>query len=160
MKKKYLFSLTALIALSMLFLTACQKTDGEGIDWMQTSIMIVILVLIIGAMFVMPMFTRKKQQKQFDNAIGSIHVGDVVKTIGGFIGTVVYTGTEQGIKIMVIKTGEPGSETTMKFDMQAFHSIVHSDYVAPAKEEPQVADVKEAPAADAATEEAPEDESK
>lgn len=90
--------------------------EGNNNAW----IMWVLLAVLVVFLFVMPMFTNRKKQKEVNDMFNSIEVGDEVMTIGGIMGKVVALTThESGEKLMVIETGEGAEKTSMTFTVQA-----------------------------------------
>ena len=80
----------------------------------------VLLAVLIIFIFVMPMFSNRKKQKEVNDMFNSIEVGDEIMTIGGIMGKVIALSThESGEKLMVIETGEGGEKTVMTFTVQA-----------------------------------------
>ncbi|MCH5164545.1 MAG: preprotein translocase subunit YajC [Clostridiales bacterium] len=80
----------------------------------------IILALLVVVMIVMPMFSNRKRQKEVNEMLDTINVGDEIMTIGGIMGKVVELKThESGEKLMVIETGEGNNKMTMTFTIQA-----------------------------------------
>ena len=102
-----------------------------------TIIFIVLLALLIVALLVVPMFTNKKRAKQTDELHRSLKPGDLIKTIGGIVGTIVEIRQISPVdKEMVIETGVEGSKTTMVLDIQALYMVMsRSSTIVPASEE-------------------------
>ncbi len=102
-----------------------------------TIIFIVLLVILIIALLVVPMFTNKKRAKQVDELHRSLQPGDLIKTVGGVIGTIKeIRQISPADKEMVIETGDGDNKTTMVFDIQALYQIMsRSNTVVAAKEE-------------------------
>ena len=124
-----------------------------------TWIFIVLLVLLIVALLVVPMFTNKKRAKQTDELHRSLKPGDMIKTIGGIVGTIVEIRQISPVdKEMVIETGVEGSKTTMVLDIQALYMVIsRSSTIVPAEEENQSEDASENPADTDAAEESAAD---
>ena len=90
-----------------------------------TIIFIVLLVVLIVALLVVPMFTNKKRAKQTEELHRSLRPGDVIKTVGGVIGTIKeIRQVSQYDKEMVIETGSGDNKTTMTFDIQALYQVM------------------------------------
>lgn len=80
----------------------------------------VLIGLLLVAMIVMPMFSNRKRQKEVNEMLNTIDVGDEIMTLGGIMGTVVALYThESGEKLMTIETGEGEKKSTMTFTIQA-----------------------------------------
>ncbi len=90
-----------------------------------TIIFIVLLVVLIVALLVVPMFTNKKRAKQTEELHRSLRPGDVIKTVGGIIGTIKeIRQVSQYDKEMVVETGSGDNKTTMTFDIQALYQVI------------------------------------
>lgn len=102
-----------------------------------TIIFIVLLALLIIALLVVPMFTNKKRARQTDELHRSLKPGDLIKTVGGVVGTIVEIRQISPVdKEMVIETGLEGSKTTMVFDIQALYQVMsRSSTIVPAGDE-------------------------
>ncbi len=89
-------------------------------DATQIVIGVIVVVLMIVVLFVMPMLSNRKRQKEANEVLDSLAVGDEIMTIGGIMGKIVELTThESGEKLMVIETGEGANKTTMTFTVQA-----------------------------------------
>ena len=94
-------------------------------DITQTVILIVGGVLLIGVIFVMPFLSNRKRNTQYKSLIDSVKVGDIVKTIGGIIGTVKsITEISPVEKSFVLETGDGENKSTMTFVIQAIYEVV------------------------------------
>ncbi|MDE6200892.1 MAG: preprotein translocase subunit YajC [Clostridiales bacterium] len=107
-----------------------------------TIIFIVLLALLIVALLIVPMFTNKKRARQTDELHRSLKPGDLIKTVGGVVGTIVEIRQISPVdKEMVIETGLEGSKTTMVFDIQALYQVMsRSSTIVPANDEPETED--------------------
>lgn len=92
------------------------KTGGN--QW----VMLVILGVLLIVMFVMPIFTNKKRNKQVNDMRTTLRVGDEIMTIGGIVGTVIEIREINAVdKDFVIETGTGEHKSTMVFDIRALH---------------------------------------
>ena len=66
----------------------------------QLTVQVVILVVFIGAMYLLLIRPQKKKEKTIQNMRNSLQVGDEIVTIGGICGKVVKT-KEESIVIQV-----------------------------------------------------------
>ncbi len=110
-----------------------------------TWIFVALLVVLVVVLLVVPMFTNKKRAKQTTELHNSLRPGDVIKTVGGIIGTIKEVReVSPSDKEMVIETGDGDNKTTMVFDIQALYQIVSraAEPIAP------VAEPAAAPASD------------
>ncbi|MCM1367383.1 MAG: preprotein translocase subunit YajC [Roseburia sp.] len=90
-----------------------------------TYIFVALLVVLVVVLLVVPMFTNKKRAKQTSELHNSLRPGDVIKTVGGIIGTIKEVRQVSPVdKEMVIETGEGDNKTTMVFDIQAFYQVM------------------------------------
>ena len=133
----------------------------------QTIIMIVLLVVMVGVLIVLPMFTNKRRNKAINDLHSSLRPGDVIKTVGGIVGTIKEIKDISPVdKEMVVETGVGDNKCTMVFDIQAVYQVlskVDAPAVAPEaqpfeelpKEEPVeekfIEDVADAPKAEEET---------
>lgn len=133
----------------------------------QTIIMIVLLVVMVGVLIVLPMFTNKRRNKAINDLHSSLRPGDVIKTVGGIVGTIKEIKDISPVdKEMVVETGVGDNKCTMVFDIQAVYQVlskVDAPAVAPSaqpfeelpKEEPAeekaIEDVADAPKAEEET---------
>lgn len=112
-----------------------------------TIVFIVLLALLIVALLVVPMFTNKKRAKQTDELHRSLQPGDLIKTIGGVVGTIVEIRQISPVdKEMVIETGIGDRKTTMVFDIQALYQVMsRSSTIVPVKDEAETPEEEAAP---------------
>ncbi len=102
-----------------------------------TIVFIVLLVVLIAALLIVPMFTNKKRAKQTEELHRSLQAGDLIKTVGGIIGTIKEIRQVSPVdREMVIETGDGDNKTTMVFDIQALYQVINrNSTVVPATEE-------------------------
>lgn len=103
-------------------------------------VMAVLVIAIIG-LFVWQSITNKKRQKEAQDMVSSLKIGDKVKTIGGICGYVAQINDAENT--FVLETGLEGNKSYVKFDKGAIYQT------APTKAN------ESAPAAEPAAEEAP-----
>ncbi len=110
-------------------------------------IMVVLVVAIIG-LFVWQSISGKKKQKEAQNMLNSIKVGDRIKTIGGVCGYLVEINDAENT--IVIETGSDaeGNKSYIKFDKGAIYQTAPANAAAPAepvpaKEETEAKETKE-----------------
>ena len=99
-------------------------------------IMCVLVVAIIG-LFVWQSISNKKKQKQAEETVSRIKIGDKVKTIGGVCGFVAELNDKENT--FVLRTGMDGKECYVKFDKAAIYQTAPADVV---KVEPKKDNVK------------------
>lgn len=103
-----------------LFLNA--ESGGNGaMTWIFVGLLVVLVIVLL----VVPMFTNKKRAKQTSELHNSLKAGDVIKTVGGIIGTIKeIRKISPNDTEMVIETGDGDNKTTMTFDIQALYMIL------------------------------------
>ncbi len=95
---------------------------GGGIT---TYIFVGLLVVLVVVLLVVPMFTNKKRAKQTMDLHNSLMPGDVIKTVGGIIGTIKeIRQISPNDREMIIETGEGDNTSTMTFDIQALYQVL------------------------------------
>ncbi|MBR1968281.1 MAG: preprotein translocase subunit YajC [Clostridia bacterium] len=106
-------------------------------------VMGVLIVAIIG-LFIWQSRANKKRQKEAQDMVSSLKIGDRVKTIGGICGFVVQINDAENT--FVLETGLEDNKSYVKFDKGAIYQTApaNANAAAPAKEEP-AAPVEEAP---------------
>ena len=109
-------------------------------------IMVVLVVAIIG-LFIWSSYSNKKKQKQAQEMLNDLRVGDKVKTIGGICGYIVEINNNENT--FVLKTGSENFYSYAKFDKQAIYQTAHVDN----KEEEKAEQPKEEPKAEEKAEE-------
>ena len=87
-------------------------------------IMVVLVVAIIG-LFIWSSWSNKKKQKQAQEMLNELRVGDKVKTIGGICGYIVEINNNENT--FVLKTGSENCWSYAKFDKQAIYQTAHVD---------------------------------
>ena len=91
----------------------------------------VLLVAIIG-LFVWQSISGKKKQKEAQEMVNSLKVGDKIKTIGGVCGYLVEVNDAEGT--IVIETGSEGNTCHIKFDKGAIYQTGSKASAAPVEE--------------------------
>lgn len=111
-----------------------------------TIVFIALLALLVLALLIVPMFTNKKRARQTDEMHRSLKAGDLIKTIGGIIGTIKEIRQISPVdKEMVIETGDGDNKCTMVFDIQALYQIMsRSSTVVAARDDDENADKQSA----------------
>ena len=108
-----------------------------------STIMIVVLLVAIVGLFVWSSYSNKKRQKQAQDMINGIKIGDKVKIIGGVCGYVAEIDDSENT--FVLRTGMEGKDSYVKFDKGAIYQTAPAN---PVQEKPvaPVAEEKPAPA--------------
>lgn len=98
-------------------------------------IMIIVLIVAIIGLFVWSSYSNKKKQKQAQDMVNGIQIGDKVKTIGGVCGYVAEINDAENT--FVLKTGMEGKENSfIKFDKGAIYQTAPAKPRTEKKEEP------------------------
>lgn len=115
------------------------STTGEGGDTTTSTgcstqqwIIYGILFAVIIAFFVWSSYSSKKRQKQEQEKLSSLKIGDKVKTIGGICGVVANIDDEENT--FTLETGFDENKSYVKFDKAAIYQT-SSDSV---EEQPEV----------------------
>ena len=83
-------------------------------------VMIIVLMVAIVGLFIWSSYSNKKKQKQAQDMVNGIQIGDKVKTIGGVCGYVAEINDSENT--FVLKTGLDGKENCfVKFDKGAIY---------------------------------------
>lgn len=85
-------------------------------------VMGVILLAIIG-LFVWQTISGKKKQKEAQEQINSLKIGDKIKTIGGVCGYLVQINDDENT--FILETGLGDDKCYIKFDKQAIYQTAH-----------------------------------
>ena len=112
--------------------------DGET-PGPESYLMIVILLVAIVGMFIWSSISNKKKQKEAQDMVSSLKVGDRVKTIGGVCGFVAEINDKENT--FVLRTGLDGKESYVKFDKGAIYQTAPAN--GNANPEPKEEPVKE-----------------
>ncbi len=89
-----------------------------GTNWVSIVIMGVLVLAIIG-LFVWQSIKGKKKQKEAQDMVGNLKVGDRVKTIGGICGFVAEINDNENT--FVLETGLEDRKSYVKFDKGAIY---------------------------------------
>ena len=124
------------------FLSA-EPNDGSNI-WI-TVVFIVIIVAMIG-LLVWQTISGKKKQKEAQEMLNQLKIGDRVKTIGGVCGFVAEINDAENT--FVLETGTEDKKSFVKFDKGAIYQTAPAQGSAVAQDETP-AEVYEEPVATA-----------
>ena len=111
------------------FLSA-EPNDGSNI-WI-TVVFIVIIVAMIG-LLVWQTISGKKKQKEAQEMLNQLKIGDRVKTIGGVCGFVAEINDAENT--FVLETGTDDNKSYVKFDKGAIYQTAPAQGNAVAAEE-------------------------
>lgn len=79
----------------------------------------VLLLVLLVVMLVLPTISNKKRMKQFKEMQEGLKVGDKVQTIGGIIGRINRIIEKDGVKSVLLETGDKKEKTFIEFDVNA-----------------------------------------
>lgn len=102
----------------MFLLNLLAEEENTGMDITSIIIMAVLIVGIIG-LFVWQTISGKKKQKEAQNMVNSLKIGDRVKTIGGICGFVAQINDAENT--FVLETGLEENKSFIKFDKGAIY---------------------------------------
>ena len=112
--------------------------EGGGLG---SIIIMVVLIVAIIALFVWQTISGKKKQKEAQDMVNALKVGDRVKTIGGICGFVAEINNEENT--FVLETGTDANKSYVKFDKGAIYQTAPAQgnaVAAPAVEEKKEAE--------------------
>ncbi|MDY6367133.1 MAG: preprotein translocase subunit YajC [Clostridia bacterium] len=92
--------------------------EAQQSSWLTWVILGVLLVGIIG-MFVWQSISGKKKQKEAQEMMDNLKIGDRIKTIGGVCGFLVEVNKSENT--IVIETGSENNKCYIKFDKGAIY---------------------------------------
>lgn len=125
--------------------TSAADSSAAGKNSWFSWIFLPLVIVIFGGMMVYSYFQRKKQEKQMNEKLEGLKVGDKVETIGRIYGTIVAVHDEENA--VVLLTGDEQYPSYVKVDKMAIYRTIN---------EP----VAEEPAEESATETAEEETAK
>ena len=123
--------------------------EGEGNGVFTWVIMGVLLVAIIG-LFVWQSISGKKKQKEAQDMIDALKIGDRIKTIGGVCGFLVEINNAENT--IVIETGTDKDKCRIKFDKGAIYQTGPANPNKPEVKEEKAEEITAAEEAEAETE--------
>ena len=95
-----------------------ETTTATGGGWTQYLMLGGLLLFFIG-MMVFSSRSNKKRKQKVEEMISSLKVGDNIKTIGGFIGSIVEISADGAF---VIETGSNSMKSYLKIDKSAIYA--------------------------------------
>ena len=120
------------------------ETGAEGSGNVGTLIIMIILIVAIIGLFVWSSISNKKKQKEAQNMVNKLKIGDRVKTIGGVCGFVAEINDAENT--FVLETGTDAKKSYVKFDKGAIYQTAPNQgnaVPAPAKEDLKAEEVEE-----------------
>ncbi|MCL2556460.1 MAG: preprotein translocase subunit YajC [Firmicutes bacterium] len=92
--------------------------DNDGVSpWMWA-----VMGVLVLAILVFPMITRRKRGKQVNDLRTTLRIGDEVMTAGGIVGTIVeIIENSPTDKDFIIETGQSENKSLLRFDLRALY---------------------------------------
>ena len=104
---------------------ATENADKAGGNSIGTIIAMVVIVVAIIGLFVWQSISGKKKQKEAQNMVNSLKIGDRVKTIGGICGFVAQINDAENT--FVLETGLEENKSYVKFDKGAIYQTAPAE---------------------------------
>ena len=110
-------------------------------------VMLIVLGVLIIAMLVLPSMSQKKRIQAYKEMQGNLKAGDKVQTVGGVIGRIVRINEKDGLKTMILETGDKNNKMYIEFNLDAIAGVVTNPNMetataAPMAEEAEVQEVE------------------
>lgn len=109
------------------------EAGQQGGNPVLTYVVFGVMLLAIIGLFVWQSISGKKKQKEAQNMVDSLKVGDRVKTIGGVCGFVAEINNSENT--FVLETGTDEKKSYVKFDKGAIYQTAPAQGSAVAAEE-------------------------
>ena len=101
---------------------------------MNSILFYVIFIVLLVIMLILPYFSQKRKNQEYNNMLLSLKVGDLVKTAGGIIGKITKITDKGDFKTVILETGSK-EKSTIELDMSMIYCILKSTKVASPKQE-------------------------
>lgn len=115
-----------------------EGASGSSILWL------VILIVMVVVMLVLPSITQKKKIAAYQEMQNRLKAGDKVQTIGGIVGKINRIKEKDGVKTVLIETGDKSNKMVIEFDINAIAGVVEGINPAPQVEEKKESEEVEA----------------
>jgi len=119
----------------------CEAATGG--DAATRGVMTALLIVVLIGMLVMPYFSQKKKNKEYEAMLGSLKSGDLVKTAGGIIGRINKIIDKGDIKTVIIETGSKTEKSYIEFDLSMIYCVLKSTKVENETEETDETETEE-----------------
>ena len=104
-------------------------------------IWLVLLVVMVVVMLVLPSVTQKKRVKAYQEMQDRLRAGDKIQTIGGIVGKISKIKESNGVKTILVETGDKNNKVVLEFDINAIAGVVEG-IPNPNASEPQVTETE------------------
>ena len=107
------------------FILAMTGGTSEGGNSTGNWIMLAVLGVLMVGMILMSIIPQRKRQKQAQEMMSALKKGDKIKTIGGFVGTIV--GVDNGNNTLDIDVSAKGDGTVIvTIDKSAVYTVMNA----------------------------------
>lgn len=106
-----------------------EGANGSSIVWL------LILIAMVVVMLVLPSVSQKKKIAAYQEMQNRLKAGDKVQTIGGIVGKINRIKEKDGIRTVLIETGDKSNKVVVEFDINAIAGVVEGINPAPTTEE-------------------------
>ena len=87
-------------------------------------IWLILLIVMVVVMLVLPSISQKKKIAAYQEMQNRLKAGDKVQTIGGIVGKINRIKEKDGVKTVLIETGDKSNKCVIEFDMNAIAGVV------------------------------------
>ena len=106
-----------------------EGSNGSSIVWL------LILIVMVVVMLVLPSVSQKKKIAAYQEMQNRLKAGDKVQTIGGIVGKINRIKEKDGVRTVLIETGDKSNKVVVEFDINAIAGVVEGINPAPTSEE-------------------------
>jgi len=85
---------------------------------------LLILIALVVVMLVLPSINQKKRVQAYQEMQNRLKSGDKVQTIGGIVGKINRIKEKDGVKTVLIETGDKNNKVVIEFDINAIAGVV------------------------------------
>lgn len=85
---------------------------------------LILLIVLVVVMLVLPSINQKKKFQAYQEMQNRLKAGDKVQTIGGIVGKINRIKEKDGVKTVLIETGDKNNKMVIEFDINAIAGVV------------------------------------
>ena len=85
---------------------------------------LLLLIAMVVVMLVLPSVSQKKKIAAYQEMQNRLKAGDKVQTIGGIVGKINRIKEKDGVRTVLIETGDKSNKCVIEFDMNAIAGVV------------------------------------